>query len=246
MSSDSTNQIIEVRSVPSANAWQWLVDGFKIFWKNPLMWLVLFVIYLLIIVPISLIPAVGSVAATLLAPVFSAGLMWGCKAVSENQDLEINHLFAGFKHNTKQLVATGAMYMFGLLAIALLISATVDKTVMSAVVAGQALTPEQANSVMLPLLFALLLLMPLLMAYWFAPVLVGLNGLSAVDAMKLSFKASLRNVLPMLAYSVIVVGLMIVAIIPFGLGLLVVIPTMMTSLYTSYQDIFVEIFVEKA
>ncbi len=240
MSADSTNHIIEIRRVPSANAWQWLADGFKIFWKNPLMWLVLFVIYLLIIVPISLIPAVGSVAGTLLAPVFSAGLMWGCKAISENQDLEINHLFVGFKQNTKQLVATGAMYLFGLLAIALLLSATVDKAVMSAVVAGQTLTPAQANSVMLPLLFALLLLMPLLMAYWFAPVLVGLNGLTALDAMQLSFKASLRNVLPMLAYSVMIVGLMIVAIIPFGLGLLIVIPTMMTSLYTSYQDIFVQ------
>lgn len=240
MSLDSTGKVIEIRSVPSATAWQWLVDGFKIFWKNPLMWLVLFVIYLLIIVPVSLIPAVGSVAGTLLAPIFTAGLMWGCKAVSENQDLEINHLFAGFKNNTKQLVAAGAIYMLGLLVIALLVSATVDKTVMSAVVAGQTLTPEQANSVMLPLLFALLLLMPLLMAYWFAPVLIGLNGLKAVEAMKLSFNASLRNILPMLAYSVLVLGLMIVAIIPFGLGLFVVIPTMMTSLYTSYQDIFVE------
>ncbi len=240
MNVDSTNKIIEVRNVASANAWQWLVDGFKIFWKNPLMWFVLFAIYLLIIVPVSLVPGVGSVAATLLAPIFSAGLMWGCKAISENQDLEINHLFAGFKHNTKQLVLTGAIYMLGLLAIALLVSMIVDKTVMSAVVVGQTLTPEQASSVMLPLLFALLLLMPLLMAYWFAPVLVGLNGLSAADAMKLSFKASLRNMLPMLAYSVIIVGLMIVAIIPFGLGLLIVIPTMMTSLYTSYQDIFVE------
>lgn len=238
MSLDSTNQIIEVRRVPSANAWQWLVDGFKIFWQNPLMWLVLFVIYLLIIVPISLIPVVGSITATLLAPVFSAGLMWGCKAISESQDLEINHLFSGFKHNTRQLVITGIIYMLGLLIIAMVISASIDKTVMSAVVAGQTLTPGQANSVMLPLLFALLLLMPLLMAYWFAPVLVGLNGLKAVDAMKLSFSASLHNVLPMLVYSVIVVGLMVVAIIPFGLGLFVVVPTMMTSLYTSYKDIF--------
>ena len=240
MSLDSTNQIIGIRTVPSANAWQWVLDGFKLFWKNPLMWLILFMIYLLIIVPISLIPAVGGVVATLLAPVFSAGLMRGCKAISENQDLEINHLFAGFKHNTRQLVATGAMYMVGLLAIALLVSVIVDKTVMSAVVAGQTLTPEQSNSMMLPLLFALILLLPLLMAYWFAPVLVGLNSLSAVNAMKLSFKASLSNVLPMLAYSVMIVGLMLIAIIPFGLGLLVVIPTMMTSLYISYQDIFSE------
>lgn len=235
----STYQNIAVRSVPPANGWQWIADGFRLFWKNPLMWLVLFLVYLLIIVPISLIPVVGSVAGTLLAPVFSAGLMWGCKALSMDHDLEINHLFAGFKHNTKQLVATGVLYFLGLLMIALVVAGGIDKPVMSAIMAGQTLTPDQANSIMLPMLFALLLLMPLLMAYWFAPVLVGLSDIKAVEAMKLSFKASLHNILPMLVYSLIIVGLMVVAIIPFGLGLLVVIPTMMTSLYTSYKDIFV-------
>lgn len=240
MSLESTNPTIEVRSVPATNAWPWVVDGFKIFWKNPLMWLVLLLIYLLIIVPLSLIPIFGGVAATLLAPVFSAGLMWGCKAITEQQDLEINHLFAGFKHNTRQLIAAGALYMAGFLIIAIVTAATIDKTIMDAIVAGQTLSQEQASKVMLPLLFAMLLLMPLLMAYWFAPVLVGLNNMKAVDAMKLSFIASVRNALPMLAYSVIVLVLMVLAIIPFGLGLFVVIPTMMTSLYTSYQDIFVE------
>ena len=244
MSKDlKTNPIIdasiEARSVPVANAWPWVADGFKVFWKNPLMWFVLLIIYLLIIVPLSLIPFVGGIAATLLAPVFSAGLMWGCKAVVENQDLEINHLFAGFKHNTQQLVLAGVLYMAGFLVITIIAAATIDKTVMDAIVGGQTITPEQASKVMLPLLFAMLLLMPLLMAYWFAPVLVGLNNMKAIDAMKLSFIASLRNALPMLVYSVIIIGLMVLAIIPFGLGLLVVIPTMMTSMYTSYEDIFV-------
>ncbi len=235
-----TNSNINVRIVPVANAWPWIADGFKIFWKNPLMWFVLLIIYLLIIVPLSLIPFVGGIAATLLAPVFSAGLMWGCKAITENQDLEINHLFAGFKHNTQQLVLAGILYMAGFLIITIIAAATIDKTVMDAIVGGQTLTPEQANKVMLPLLFAMLLLMPLLMAYWFAPVLVGLNSMKAIDAMKLSFVASLRNALPMLVYSLIVVALMVLAIIPFGLGLFIVIPTMMTSMYTSYLDIFVE------
>lgn len=235
-----TNSNINVRIVPVANAWPWIADGFKIFWKNPLMWFVLLIIYLLIIVPLSLIPFVGGIAATMLAPVFSAGLMWGCKAITENQDLEINHLFAGFKHNTQQLVLAGILYMAGFLIITIIAAATIDKTVMDAIVGGQTLSPEQASKVTLPLLFAMLLLMPLLMAYWFAPVLVGLNSMKAIDAMKLSFVASLRNAVPMLVYSLIVVALMVLAIIPFGLGLLIVIPTMMTSMYTSYQDIFVE------
>jgi uncharacterized membrane protein len=32
--------------------------------------------------------------------------------------------------------------------------------------------------------------------------------------------------------------LLIIAIIPFGLGLVVVVPMMMTSLYSSYADVF--------
>jgi uncharacterized membrane protein len=32
--------------------------------------------------------------------------------------------------------------------------------------------------------------------------------------------------------------ILVIAIIPFGLGLIVAIPVMMTSLYTSYVDVF--------
>jgi len=36
----------------------------------------------------------------------------------------------------------------------------------------------------------------------------------------------------------IFIVLLALAIIPFGLGLIVVVPVMMTSLYTSYVDVF--------
>ena len=91
---------------------------------------------------------------------------------------------------------------------------------------------------MLPIFLAMLFMMPLLMAYWFAPVLVGLNNLTAVAAMRLSFRASVRNIWPFLLYGLIFIVLLALAIIPFGLGLIVVVPVMMTSLYTSYVDVF--------
>jgi uncharacterized membrane protein len=56
--------------------------------------------------------------------------------------------------------------------------------------------------------------------------------------MKLSFVACLTNMLPFLLYGLIFMVLLIIAIIPFGLGLVLVVPLMMTSLYTSYVDIF--------
>jgi uncharacterized membrane protein len=229
---------LKIKQVPVANAWAWIVSGFDLFKANPAMWIILFVIYLAIIVPISLIPVIGSLLSTLLAPVFAAGLMWGCKALTLRQDLEINHLFAGFKQNTAQLIAVGGIYMASLLVIAVMVVLTLDKDTLSVLMKGGTVSPEQASAMMLPILIAMLFVMPILMAYWFAPVLVGLNNLTAVEAMKLSFMACLKNMLPFLLYGLIFMVLLVIALIPFGIGLLVVIPVMMTSLYTSYADVF--------
>jgi hypothetical protein len=231
-------QPLTIKQVPVGNAWVWIVNGFNLFKANPAMWIILLVIYLAIMIPISMLPVIGSVVSTLLAPVFAAGMMWGCQALIKNQDLEINHLFEGFKRNTSQLISIGGIYMVSLLFVAVIVVLALDKDTAELLVQGKDLSREQADAMLMPIMIALLLIMPVLMAYWFAPVLAGLHNLSAVEAMKLSFSACLKNMLPFLLYGVIFMVLLIVAIIPFGLGLLVVAPMMMTSLYSSYADVF--------
>jgi uncharacterized membrane protein len=49
----------------------------------------------------------------------------------------------------------------------------------------------------------------------------------------------LKNWLPFTVYSLAGFGLSIVAMIPFGLGLLVLVPVITASLYTGYKDVFV-------
>lgn len=236
---DVTSQpALTVKQVPFLNAIEWTKAGFQLFRAFPAMWIILFVIYILIMVPVSMIPGIGSIASTLLAPIFAAGLMWGSKAISQGQELEINHLFAGFKKNTRQLVAVGAIYMLGLMIIAMFVVMSLDRETVDAMMQGQELNPVQAGAMMLPLLIAMFMLVPVLMAYWFAPVLAGLHGLTAIEAMKLSFSASLKNILPVLLYGVIFLLLLVLAIIPFGIGMVIVVPWMMTSLYASYADIF--------
>lgn len=229
---------LTIRQVPAGNAWVWIVKGFQLFKANPAMWIILLVLYLAIMIPLSLLPVIGSIVTSLLAPVFAAGMMWGCQALSRNQDLEINHLFEGFKKNTAQLIAVGGIYMLSLLMVAIVVVLALDKETVELLAQGKDLTQEQASAIMLPILIALLFVLPVLMAYWFAPVLVGLHNLTAIDAMRLSFFACLNNMLPFLLYGIIFMALLILAIIPFGLGLLVAVPVMMTSLYTSYADVF--------
>jgi uncharacterized membrane protein len=86
----------------------------------------------------------------------------------------------------------------------------------------------------------LLLLVPLAMAAWFAPALVMLRGVGAGEALQASFLGCLRNMWPFLVYGVLLLLLIIVALVPFGLGLLVLAPVMLGSIYAGYKDIYRE------
>jgi uncharacterized membrane protein len=128
--------------------------------------------------------------------------------------------------------------MLSLLIIAIFVVLSLDKPTIEALMQGKNVSPEQASAMMLPILIAMGLLVPVLMAYWFAPVLASLNNLSAIDAMKLSFFACVKNFIPFFLYSVIFMVLLVAALIPAGLGLIIVMPLLMTSLYVSYVDVF--------
>jgi uncharacterized membrane protein len=231
---------MNVRKVDAGNGWQWLRGGFDLFRQNPVIWIALFLVYLLIGMALSIVPIVGPLVLNLLAPVFMAGFMLGCQALESGEELEINHLFAGFKHNTAQLVTVGGLYLAGMIIIAGLVFAMTGGTMLAMGEHGHNLDAAASGGILLALLLALALLLPLIMAYWFAPPLVVFHGSRAVDAMKLSFSACLKNMLPFTVYSLISMLLLLLAAIPLGLGLLVMIPTMTASLYVSYRDIFGE------
>ena len=91
---------------------------------------------------------------------------------------------------------------------------------------------------LIAILLSSLLFIPVMMAYLFAPALVALNDLKAWESMKLSFRGCLKNILPFTVYGLIAILLMIIGTIPFGLGLLIVLPILTASIYAAYQDIY--------
>lgn len=234
------------RHVPASHGWQWIKTGFNLFKSNPGMWMVLFIVYFIIAFIMSLVPFIGQVALNLIAPVFLAGFMMGCRALDNNQDLEINHLFAAFKSHATPLITVGGTYLVGIIVVVgVVLLLGVDQDALKH--AGDAENlPDEAKlalmtSLLKPLMVILLLLIPMMMAYWFAPALVVFKNLSAIDAMKLSFKACFINLTPFLVYVLAAMFLLMLASIPFGLGLLVMVPVMMASIYASYQDILEQI-----
>ena len=100
---------------------------------------------------------------------------------------------------------------------------------------------EAIAAASLPLVLGLLvcaaLFVPLMAAYWFAPMLVMMHDMKPVDAMRESLFACFRNILSFLVYSRVMLLLLIAALLPFGLGILVWVPFTMAWPYASGRSL---------
>lgn len=232
----------EPRSVPASQGWGWLREGFSMVFASPLNWIVAIVIWTVLNIVLNVIPIVNLLAAMIMS-VFMGGLMLGAHEQHNGGTFTIGHLFAGFSNKLGPLLLVGVLYMVGLLAIMLVVGAGMGGIFFAAagLSGGGAPSPEAVafNPMLwIFMLLGLALMIPLLMAYWFAPALVMIDDVSAVSAMGMSFRACLKNILPFLLYGLIASVLFILAAVPLFLGLLIIVPVIVASVYASYSDIF--------
>lgn len=220
----------------------WIVRGWWHFKSNPFAWILAFVVWILMAVVVSLIPILGPILVNLAMPVVSAGFVIGCRAQDDGEDFSVGHVFAGFSNNAGTLVLVGVIY-FGLmfLLIGLMMAASLGMMGMNAEMMeaqDPAMLMAAAPGIAVAVLFGTLLMIPVMMAYIFAPALVVLNDMKAIEAMKLSFIGCMKNLLSLTVFSLLAFLLMFIGSIPFGLGLLLVMPILTASLYAAYQDIY--------
>ena len=230
------------RAVDAGRGWEWIAEGFALFKKQPGMWILILIVLVACSILISLVPMVGSLANLLLMQVFMGGVMLGCRALDNGESFDVGCVFAGFRQNTGDLVVLGLLALVGwIIAFIPAILIMGGGAFMSMMGGGGSLPNIGALGLtfMLALLAALALALPVYMALWFAPSLVVFNNLKPVEAMKASFLACLKNIVPFLLYGVILLALCVVAAIPLGLGFLVLGPVVIASIYTGYRDIFI-------
>ncbi|HZP11514.1 MAG TPA: BPSS1780 family membrane protein [Nevskiaceae bacterium] len=227
------------RALDASRGGAWIAQGFELFKKAPGPWIATFLVWFVLYAVVSVIPG-GGLLATLFGEVLIAGWMLGCRSLDTGGELKVEHLFAAFKSDQlSQLVIVGAIYLGGMFLVFLI----------AGVLAGGSLLPliwgsSSANlaqfglSLLLAILLVMALMVPLLMATWFAPALVIFDRQPPVEAMKQSFAACMHNVVPFLLYGVIGLCLAMLAAIPLGLGFIVLGPVLIASIYTSYRDVF--------
>ena len=234
---------MEARKVPAMHGWMWIKQGYWLFKKNPLLWMVLTSIGVVGIFGISMIPVVGDPLSTLLFPVLLAGFMFGCHALAQGEELELAHLFGGFQKFTQQLVALGGINLVCQLLILGLMMLTGGAALVSLLMSGKpvedpTLLVQAAAGAGLAIMLGIFLYSLLLMALQFAPMLVIFSGMRPVAALQASLRAFVRNFLPLTVYGLALMPFMILASMPMMLGWLVLLPIILTSMYAIYLDLF--------
>ncbi|AVP97886.1 hypothetical protein C7S18_12060 [Ahniella affigens] len=207
---------------------------------------------LLVLIVVSLIPILGSLiqmavnfAITFLMPAFLAGLYMSADRLNRGEPIVFDNFFDGFRKNLGQLVMVGvlnfAASLVMIVVLLIIFGIGIGVTVgFSAIMNNQ--EPEISAGLIIFIIFAVFIAMALsfviYMAFWFAPMLVAINGMTAVDAVKLSFKAAMKNVGGFILFAIMASFAVFIAYIPCLLGLIVVGPVFACANYSAYREIF--------
>lgn len=249
---------MEARHIPARRGLQWIISGFYYFRLSPFVWMLISSTFLMVELTLQILPVLGIFAFLLISPVLVAGVMIGCQSLVQGNRLALEHLFVGFRKNTASLITVGGFNLIGLVVIIGIFMLMGGDALIDMFVYGKRFGENELMGVMDNVLSAWLaalgLSIPLMMAMWFAPLLIIFENLPPAIALRKSFFACLHNMASFFVYgitlfvlfflisSVTIKLLSVLGAVPPPLILILLyvtlLPTIFASIYASYQDIF--------
>lgn len=244
---------MNIRTVAPAYGWRWIVAGMQLFRRDPAQWLLLIGALFVASRLLFLLP-LAPLLAVLVAPHFLAGLAHGAQALEQKKPLRNGYLVSGFLSNAAPLLTIGAISLLGqVLTLMVIVSiggdafSNIAKGISSGAGSPESMRAIQAEAprLMVAILAGFTVSLPLMMATWYAPLLVFFDELRPAAALYLSLLACIRNIMPLLVYGVVLIiplyvftriGLVLGQV---DLGLWLLAPLIVPSIYASYRDLFV-------
>ncbi len=230
------------RHVSPAESLVWLKAGWSYFMQSPGVWIAIAVIFIVMLFVLGLVPLLGWAVVLIGFPVMVAGMVLGCHALAQNQPLRVDHLAAGLKVHAGNLALVGVFYLLGGLVAGFVSVVVGGGALLTGYILGAlaGLGLGLVSGVVLGSVVFSVLWVLLITALWFAAPLVVLRDTPPLDAMKLSLTACFNNFGAFVVLGVLIYVLIWVAMLPAGLGVLVLIPVLAGTLYASFQDVFGE------
>jgi hypothetical protein len=276
--------------LPAGSGGNWVTQGFALVRRNPFPIILAMLASGVCIIVLSLMPILNVFTGILGASIF-AGLLSICRKLDQSGRVSADDFFHFLKTRFPQLLGLGALYfaaciaafivaigVFFLVAGDLQEFSPIFQEILSRSASGTPLEPKDleamlsavsvetvirlAKGLMWMFLVWLVLMFPVFMAYWFAPLLVAWNDLSPFKAAAFSFIAVLKNWRAFLVYSIVILVLscalgfvlgifqivfslllpiffaMLMHFLLFFIFSLAIAAMTLASIYYSYKDVF--------
>ena len=241
------------RQLPARHGMLWLAAGFQLYRRNPPMMVGLTFSYLMLVIFTNLIPGIGPFLLPMLLPTLTAMLGNGCRLIENGQMFTPQSLVEGISQQRIGMIRLGGLHLLGSSLLVLISYAIGSKIDLS-----EGMNEAQAVAIMKELAVILTLASPLLMAFWFAPLLTLWDNVPAAKSVFFSFVASWRNwrcfamyTLAVMVVGVLVPGLLLVLaslvsgslvnVLSVALRMMLIFvlaPVLVASVYLSYRDVF--------
>jgi hypothetical protein len=245
---------MQARRLPARHGFLWLIASFKIFRSNPPLMTALTMGYMFVIVMVNLLPYIGPFLLPLALPSLIVVLANGCRAIQRGGGVGSIALTFGVQKRRVDLVRLGGLHLIGSLVI-LIASSVMEGGPISLMGPGKVVDEEEMVAAMARLMVVAL---PVVAAFWFAPLLTAWDEITPMKSVFFSFIASWRNWRAFAVYglaagliAVAAPGLLLItanavsetlaSVLSITLKMLlifVVAPVMMASVFVSYQDVF--------
>jgi hypothetical protein len=234
--------------LPARQGIVWVVAGYRLFRANPSLLTMLTFLYLMVFTVMLVLPAgIGGVLFPVLQPLLVLAIANGCRGIATaGRRVPLPDLLTGIRTRGRELVKLGSLQLVGSLLVMLVLIAF-----------GVKPDPENPDGLLPAMALAVALSSPLLLAFWFAPLLTGWHDVPPLKSAFFSFVACLRNWRAFVVYGLTLAAvtllsalLAVFAMQAFGdvgqvvakaveiLMVILVLPMFLAGAYVSYRDIF--------
>lgn len=245
---------MQARRLPARHGFLWLVASLRLFRANPPLMTALTMAYLFVVVAVNLLPLIGPFLLPLALPALIVVLANGCRAIERGGGVGTVVLAQGLQKRRVELVRLGGLHLLGSMLI-LAVSMIMEGGQVSLLAPGKPMDEDEMLASMARLL---LVALPVVTAFWFAPLLTAWDEVAPLKSVFFSFIASWRNWRAFAVYglavgaiAIAVPGLLLITasaisaaavnVLAVALKMLlffVMAPILMASVYISYQDVF--------
>lgn len=209
---------MESNALPLSAGWRWFINGWELFKKSPVQFLIGTIIWLALELGIAFIPIAGPMIDGFIFPMLYAGFLNFASLVDSGKPAQIKDFFVPLL-NPKLLIQFSFL---GLIIVGFELLSVAFASSLGAI----------AVAIFLPM--AVVMVSSLI----FSVPLILFNDIKFHLALKSSIQSCGKNFAVMVVMYFILLGFMVISAISYGVGLLIIIPLTFCGLYLGYRQAF--------